>query len=144
MAALRGERSAPAGGLGVVDVRDLADAHIRAFEKPGARGRYLLTGGGTSKDAAGADIANASLTFHELALMLKELFPQYPVRTDEPQQQVLAPRFNVSKIVRDLGWSSQPLKVWLAADNCLCCRLCVFVQVTLQEQVVALQESNLL
>ncbi len=36
---------AGSGGMGIVDVRDVALAHIRAFEQPGAQGRYLIASG---------------------------------------------------------------------------------------------------
>ncbi len=38
---------APQVGFGVVDVRDLADAHVKAAFTPGARGRYIVSGHNT-------------------------------------------------------------------------------------------------
>ena len=38
---------APAWGIGVVDVRDLADAHVRAAFTPSARGRHIVSGHNT-------------------------------------------------------------------------------------------------
>ncbi len=38
---------APAWGMGVVDVRDLADAHFRAAFTPSAKGRYITSGHNT-------------------------------------------------------------------------------------------------
>ena len=44
LAQIRG--SAPPGGMGVVDVRDVAQAHIRAMLSPNAKGRYLVAADG--------------------------------------------------------------------------------------------------
>jgi cinnamoyl-CoA reductase len=53
------------------DVRDVARAHVLAYERPDARGRYLCIG--------------AVLHRAHFLKLLKELFPQYPVtaRYDE-------------------------------------------------------------
>ena len=47
------------------DVRDVARAHVLAYERPDARGRYLCIG--------------AVLHRAHFLKLLKELFPQYPV-----------------------------------------------------------------
>jgi cinnamoyl-CoA reductase len=47
------------------DVRDVARAHVLAYQRPDARGRYLCIG--------------AVLHRAHLLKLLKELFPQYPV-----------------------------------------------------------------
>ena len=47
------------------DVRDVARAHVLAYERPGAHGRYLCIG--------------AVLHRAHFLKLLKELFPQYPV-----------------------------------------------------------------
>jgi cinnamoyl-CoA reductase len=51
-----------------VHVRDVADAHARVYEDPGARGRYLCAG----------------RTMHrgEVCRVLAKLFPEYPVPTE--------------------------------------------------------------
>jgi nucleoside-diphosphate-sugar epimerase len=52
--------------IGVVDVRDVAAAHILALEQAGAAGQRLLC-------------ASCVLHFSELVATLRRLFPQYPV-----------------------------------------------------------------
>jgi len=61
---------APDYGVGQVDVRDVADAHIRAAFTPGAHGRYLISAVNTS--------------FAEMAIILRERFGSkwpFPKRT---------------------------------------------------------------
>jgi dihydroflavonol-4-reductase len=55
----------PALGLGVVDVRDLAEAHLRAAFLPDANGRNIIAGHDSG--------------FPEMARVLKEAFPSYPL-----------------------------------------------------------------
>lgn len=50
-----------------VDVRDVADAHLRVFEAPGASGRYLC--------------AERVLHREDVVQILGKLFPEYPVPT---------------------------------------------------------------
>lgn len=59
--------AAPYLGLGLVDVRDLADAHLRAAFLPDAQGRYIIAGHDTSMP--------------EMARVLKERFPEYKLPT---------------------------------------------------------------
>ncbi|AOJ68826.1 MULTISPECIES: NAD-dependent epimerase/dehydratase family protein [Burkholderia] len=47
---------APDLGIGVVDVRDVAEAHVRAAFLPGASGRYLVSGHDTSLPAMAATL----------------------------------------------------------------------------------------
>ncbi len=51
--------------IGIVDVRDLADAHLRAAFLPEASGRYILSGHDSG--------------FIEMAGILRERFPSYPI-----------------------------------------------------------------
>jgi nucleoside-diphosphate-sugar epimerase len=53
--------------LNLVDVRDVALAHVRALERPEAQGRYLLHAEG--------------LWMQEMARLLKPHFPELPIRT---------------------------------------------------------------
>ena len=48
-----------------VHVRDVADAHVRVFEAPGAAGRYLC--------------ADAVLHREDVVRTLRKFFPEYPV-----------------------------------------------------------------
>ncbi|CAL5012262.1 unnamed protein product [Urochloa decumbens] len=59
------KRAYPNAVAAYVNVRDVARAHVLAYECPGARGRYLCVG--------------AVLHRAQLAGMLREHFPQYPV-----------------------------------------------------------------
>jgi len=59
------KRSYPNAVAAYVDVRDVARAHVLAYERPSASGRYLCIG--------------AVLHRAQLVGMLRELFPQYPV-----------------------------------------------------------------
>ncbi|MEM7449001.1 MAG: NAD-dependent epimerase/dehydratase family protein [Myxococcota bacterium] len=53
--------------FGFVDVRDVAEAHLRAYEHPSPSSRYLCS--------------NVSVSLPELASLLSELFPQSRVST---------------------------------------------------------------
>eukprot|EP00052_Salpingoeca_macrocollata_P015568 m.124207 g.124207 ORF g.124207 m.124207 type:complete len:328 (+) comp19730_c3_seq1:324-1307(+) len=91
---LNGEKSSVgSGGMGMIDVRDLAAAHILALENAAAEGRNL--------------VATASFSWEEINVMLLSLYPQYPIplkrNSDNP---VLFPRFDCSKF-RALGWKPQ-------------------------------------
>ena len=57
---------APRVGIGVVDVRDVAHAHIVAAYSPSATGRFLLSG-------------NESTDLVEVAKILRRSFPEYPI-----------------------------------------------------------------
>jgi nucleoside-diphosphate-sugar epimerase len=59
--------AAPDLGLGVVDVRDLADAHLRAAFLPDAQGRYIIAAHDTS--------------LPEMARVLKARFPTHKLPT---------------------------------------------------------------
>ena len=59
------KRSYPNAVAAYVDVRDVARAHVLAYERPDARGRYLCIG--------------TVLHRAQLIAVLRELFPQYPV-----------------------------------------------------------------
>lgn len=56
-----GAESYPNVAAGLVDVRDVANAHILAFENPAANGRYLTVG--------------AIVHFSEVIKILHELYP---------------------------------------------------------------------
>ncbi len=85
----------PALTVGVVDVRDVALAHIRALEKPEATGRFIL--------------AERVTTFPEMAHVLRETFdPEHPLprRTiPKPLFRLLAPRFGITRryVARNVG-----------------------------------------
>lgn len=107
---------APEFNIGCVDVRDLAEAHYRAGTTPEASGRYIISG--------------ANSGFSELAGMIKEKFPQYPISTRKLPKFLLwaiAPsvgmtrkevklnvgfpwKANNSKSINELGMKYRPLK----------------------------------
>ncbi len=107
---------APEFNIGCVDVRDLAEAHYQAGMRPEAKGRYIISG------------ENAG--FREIAGMIKEKFPQYPISTRKLPKFMLwlvAPsvgmtrkevklnvgfpwKANNSKSINELGMKYRPLK----------------------------------
>ncbi|KAK8463477.1 hypothetical protein SEVIR_1G367500v4 [Setaria viridis] len=92
------KRSYPNAVAAYVDVRDVARAHVLAFERPEARGRYLCIG--------------TVLHRAQLIAMLRELFPQYPVTAkceDDGKPMAKPYRFSNQR-VKDLGMEFTPLK----------------------------------
>jgi len=91
------DSGAPAVATGMVDIRDVALAHILAFELPQAKGRYLVT-------------SEEGVPRLEVAKLFKKEFPDYPL--PETQNGVvpykagnLLPngRYSVAKVQKDLG-----------------------------------------
>ena len=82
------------------DVRDVAHAHVLAYERPDARGRYLCIG----------DVLHRA---HFLEL-LKELFPQYPVTAkyeDEGGGEPMVKPYKFSnRRLKDLGLEFTPMR----------------------------------
>ncbi|GJM87308.1 hypothetical protein PR202_ga03248 [Eleusine coracana subsp. coracana] len=80
-----------------VDVRDVARAHVLAYERPEARGRYLCIG--------------TVLHRAQLIGLLKELFPQYPVTAEcEDDGMPMANPYKFSsQRIKDLGLQFTPL-----------------------------------
>lgn len=107
---------APEMEIGVIDVRDLAEAHFRAGYNPEAKGRFLISGMDTS--------------FLDMAKILKSEFPKYPFPKNKLPKfliWLMAPAVgmsramvsknvgyswsaNNSKSKKDLGMSYRPLK----------------------------------
>ncbi len=58
---------APEFNIGCVDVRDLANAHFLAGTKPDAEGRHIISAHNSS--------------FMEIAAIIKEAYPNYPIAT---------------------------------------------------------------
>ncbi|KAG6648226.1 hypothetical protein I3843_07G131000 [Carya illinoinensis] len=78
----------------IVDVRDLAEALILAFEKPEAEGRYICM--------------SHMIKTESLVDMLKSEYPhyKYPKNFTEAQEEI---RMSSEKLQR-FGWSYRPLK----------------------------------
>ncbi|TVU27754.1 hypothetical protein EJB05_19254, partial [Eragrostis curvula] len=81
-----------------VDVRDVARAHVLAYERPAARGRYLCIG--------------AVLHRAQFIGILRELFPQYPVtaKCEDDGMPMAKPYKFSSQRIKDLGLEFTPLK----------------------------------
>lgn len=81
-----------------VHVRDVAEAHVRVYERPTARGRYICAEGTT-------------LHRGELCRVLAKLFPEYPVPTeckDRLNPPVKGYRFTNQRL-KDLGMEFVPV-----------------------------------
>lgn len=107
---------APEFNIGCIDVRDLAVAHYRAGTYPDAKGRHIISGHNSG--------------FQEIARIIKEAYPNYPISTRKIPKWLLwliAPSvgmtrkevsFNVgypwkadnSKSKRELDMEYRPLK----------------------------------
>lgn len=100
----------PKIGFGTVDVRSVADAHIKALENPNANGnRYLCANGYlTFKDIADIlrnDYPNKKIPSKELPDFLVKLFSLFdketkPILNDLNSKRLL----DTSKILKDLDW----------------------------------------
>ncbi|KAG0535410.1 hypothetical protein BDA96_04G364200 [Sorghum bicolor] len=92
------KRSIPNAVAAYVDIRDVARAHVLAYERPAARGRYLCIG--------------TVLHRAQLVAMLRDLFPEYPVTAkceDDGKPMVKPYRFSNQRL-RDLGLEFTPLR----------------------------------
>ncbi len=107
---------APEFNIGCVDVRDLAEAHYQAGMRPEAKGRHIVSGENSG--------------FGELAAMIKEKHPNYPIGTRKLPKfliWLMAPtvgmtrkevklnvgfpwKANNSKSINELGIKYRPLK----------------------------------
>ncbi|XP_015887112.3 phenylacetaldehyde reductase isoform X1 [Ziziphus jujuba] len=81
-----------------IDVRDVAFAHIQAFEVPSASGRYCLVG----------NVLNS----YETLKILKELYPASSLPEECEDEKALLPKHQVSKEkAKSLGVNFTPLEV---------------------------------
>ncbi|XP_021771389.1 tetraketide alpha-pyrone reductase 1-like [Chenopodium quinoa] len=88
------------GTYGWVHVKDVAEAHILAFETPAASGRYLLN----------ENVHHVS----ELVKILRELYPDLKVPNKPSNDKPFNPAYKVSKEkVESLGINYIPLEVGL-------------------------------
>jgi nucleoside-diphosphate-sugar epimerase len=82
--------------VGWVGVKDVAMAHILAYEKPEAEGRYIVN----------AEI----LHYGDMVSKLATLYPQYPIVAKDADDSPRYPSYNLSsEKVKKLGLTMQPL-----------------------------------
>lgn len=114
----RMKMGAPDIGIGVVDVRDVAEAHVRASQDPKARGRYIISG----HDASLPLIAKALLPRFAAYPLPRRVLPKWVAWTFGPlvdksttrrfvARNVAWPwRADHGKSVRELGMSYRSLE----------------------------------
>ncbi|CAI9768624.1 unnamed protein product [Fraxinus pennsylvanica] len=87
----------PNATFGWVNVKDVADAHILAFENPSANGRYCLV----------ESVAH----FSEIVQILRELYPTLPLPEKCADDKPFVPKYQVSKEkTKSLGIEFTPVK----------------------------------
>ncbi|XP_021742550.1 tetraketide alpha-pyrone reductase 1-like [Chenopodium quinoa] len=97
---VNGAKTFPNAAFGLVHVKDVATAHILAFEVPSASGRYVLV----------ETVAH----FSEVVRILQELYPSLPLPDKCADDKPFAPTYQVSKEkVKSLGISYTPFEVTL-------------------------------
>ncbi|XP_074316553.1 phenylacetaldehyde reductase-like [Silene latifolia] len=87
--------------FGWVHVKDVAEAHIKAFEIPSANGRYIL--------------CETVAHFSQVVDILKELYPNLKLPHKCVDDQPFQPTYQLSKdkVIRSLGLEYIPLRVAL-------------------------------
>ncbi|KAF5931244.1 hypothetical protein HYC85_032117 [Camellia sinensis] len=94
---INGSQTFPNSTLGWVNVKDVANAHIQAFEIPSANGRYCLV----------ESVAHYS----ELVKILQEQFPAFHLPEKSADDKPFMPTYQVSKErTKSLGLEFIPLK----------------------------------
>ncbi|XP_010519769.1 PREDICTED: cinnamoyl-CoA reductase 1-like [Tarenaya hassleriana] len=95
---INGTKTFPNSSFGWVNVKDVANAHILAFENPSANGRYCLV----------ESVAHHS----EVVNILRELFPNLQLPEKCADEKPYVPTYQVSKErAKSLGIDYIPLKV---------------------------------
>lgn len=94
---VNGSETYPNVSFGWVHIKDVADAHVLAFENPSANGRYLLV----------ESVAH----FSEVVKILHELYPNLKLPNKCENDEPLSPAYKVAKEkVESLGIKYIPLK----------------------------------
>ncbi|GAB4835239.1 hypothetical protein Ancab_000148 [Ancistrocladus abbreviatus] len=97
---INGAKAYPYATFGWVPVKDVANAHIQAFENPSASGRYC--------------IAETVAHYSGIVNILHELYPTLQLPNKCADDKPLAPSFQISKEkARSLGIEFIPFKVGL-------------------------------
>ena len=95
---LTGEKMAgaiPRGSMSIIDARDLAELHVRAFEQPEARGRYFAV--------------KRSWSWRDILTALEQVCPEYTMPdTPPPEEPVRPTQFDLSR-QRALGVTPRDL-----------------------------------
>ncbi|PIN14397.1 Flavonol reductase/cinnamoyl-CoA reductase [Handroanthus impetiginosus] len=87
----------PNATYGWVDIKDVVDAHILAFEKPEANGRYLMV--------------ERTAHFSEFVRILRELYPNFKLPEKCADDKPYQPTYQVSKErAKSLGVKFTPLE----------------------------------
>ncbi|KAL6966528.1 hypothetical protein U1Q18_032307 [Sarracenia purpurea var. burkii] len=80
---LKGSQTYPNIAMGVINVKDVANAHIQAFEIPSANGRYCL--------------CEKVVHYSEVVEILKKLYPSYQLPEKCADDKPLMPTYQISK-----------------------------------------------
>ncbi|NP_001289243.1 CAD protein [Pyrus x bretschneideri] len=97
---IKGARTFPNASFGWINVKDVANAHIQAFERPTASGRYCLV----------ERVAH----FSEVVRVLRELYPTLQLPEKCADDKPFVPTYHVSKEkAKSLGVEFIPLDVSL-------------------------------
>ncbi len=97
---INGSQAFPNASVGWVNVKDVAEAHIKAFEVPSASGRYCMV--------------ERVVHYSELVKILKEIYPDLQVPEKCADDKPFVPTFQVSKEkAKSLGIKFIPLEVSL-------------------------------
>nr|QHS84907.1 cinnamyl alcohol dehydrogenase [Pyrus sinkiangensis] len=97
---IKGARTFPNASFGWINVKDVANAHIQAFERPAASGRYCLV----------ERVAH----FSEVVRVLRELYPTLQLPEKCADDKPFVPTYQVSKEkAKSLGVEFIPLDVSL-------------------------------
>ncbi len=97
---INGSQAFPNASFGWVNVKDVAEAHIKAFEVPSASGRYCMV--------------ERVVHYSELVKILKEIYPDLQVPEKCADDKPFVPTFQVSKEkAKSLGIKFIPLEVSL-------------------------------
>jgi len=94
----------PNSAFGVIDLRNVAQAHIACVEKEGANGRYLLS-------------SLEGVPQLQFTPYLRKHFPQYPLPETQNGEVAYVPKYSQEKAKRDLGiefYSIEDTLVWAA------------------------------
>jgi dihydroflavonol-4-reductase len=95
--------------MSVVDVRDVAHAHILAYENKQAHGRYLVSGTNVTNLLEMMSKLDPDMVLPERTLTAKEAI-QFAEKAGMPTELVGQPYlFADTKIRRELGWSPRPV-----------------------------------